>query len=227
MDYEKLASDVQSMDNAVKDIVTIATSVDNIVTDFANDENRQSEKGIIDFLNAPIGDKADVVMRKAMAAAMVIAKEKGLIQDVPTNAAELAAVVDEGLTRVKTEYMVGMDLISPEKAVEVLVDGAEARAITVIDMAFDSGAVNEIVTDGIVNLAGAIPYVGHVLRHAAELCKPIISAVVAKVEPSVREAITTGVHYVADTAKSIARTAIDTIKKNAWNMAKRLIPTFA
>lgn len=223
MDYEKLASDVQSMDNAVKDIVTIATSVDNIVTDFANDENRQSEKGIIDFLNAPIGDKADVVMRKAMAAAMVIAKEKGLIQDVPTNAAELAAVVDEGLTRVKTEYMVGMDLISPEKAVEVLVDGAEARAVTVIDMAFDSGAVNEFVTDGIVNLAGAIPYVGP----AAELCKPIISAVVAKVEPSVREAITTGVHYVADTAKSIARTAIDTIKKNAWNMAKRLIPTFA
>lgn len=220
MDYEKFADAAVVLDNSIRDNVVLKSFLVETSSAMMGDQSEETKQSIQDFLDAPIGDKKELITKKAVAAAMVLAKDKGLMP-APTSGAEIAAVVDEGLTRVKTAYQVGIGVINPEKAIDNIVDHAESRAIAVVDKAFDSGAVREYATEGLVRLAYAIPEIGPIVGPIAEYYKPIIKAVISKVEKPVKEFIKTGIHYVSTTAKNIARAAVEKVKTAAVSVAKK------
>lgn len=226
MNYEKFADAAVALDNSIRDNVALKSFIVEASSAMIGDQSEETRQSIQDFLDAPIGDKKELIMKKAVAAAMVLAKDKGLMP-APARGAEIAAVVDEGLTRAKVAYQVGIGVINPEKAIDTIVDHAESRAIAVVDKAFDSGAVREYATEGLVRLAYAIPEIGPIVGPIAENCKPIIKAVISKVEKPVKEFIKTGIHYVSTTAKNIARTAVEKAKTATISVAKKLVSWIA
>ena len=221
MDYEKFASTAVVIDNSIRDNVALKSLLVETSSAMIGDQSEETRQSIQDFLDAPTGDKKELIMKKAVAAAMVLAKDKGLMS-APAKGAEIAAVVDEGLTRVKAAYQVGIGLINPEKAIDTIVDHAESRAIAAVNQAFDSGAVREVATAGLVKLAYVIPKIGPIVGPIAEKYKPIIKTVISKVEKPVKEAIKTGIHYVSTTAKKIAHAAIEKVKTKVTTVAKKI-----
>lgn len=227
MDYEKFAETVQTIDNTIRDNAFLKTILAETAADMVEDESGETSQFVQDFLDAPLDDKKDVVMQKALSAAMVYAKDKGILTDLPDSGSEIAAIIDDSLTRVKTGYQVGLGILDPDVAVDVLVDHAESRVLAQVDQAFNSGMVNEAITEGIINAAYVVPYFGPVLGPSARLCKPIIKCVVAKAEPTVRNVIKTGIHKVSSTARSVAHSVVSSVKETARSLVSKFTSLFS
>ena len=219
MDYEKIAEVANNIDNAIKDNAALKSLIVEASSVMLNDQSNETRQSIQEFLDSPLEDKKEMVMKKAYAAAIVAAPERGLLP----NSSAIAAIVDEGLTRVKANYQVGIGILDPEVAIDHIVDHAESRAIAYVDNAFDSGMVREVAAEGIVKLAYMIPEMGPIIGPIAENYKPIIKSVIANVEEPVRTAIKTGMHVVATTAKKIAHAAVEKTKEYAVNITKKLV----
>lgn len=218
MNFEKLATIANAIDNTI-----VAKTYDNTIransvlksvlvetpAAILGDQTDETRPSIQDFLDSPMGDKKELIMKKAFAAATVVAQSQGLLQELPQTGSSIAALVDEGLTRVKTNYQVETGILDPEKAIGTIIDHAEARAVAFIDKAFESGKISKFVTECAVKLTYAIPEIGPIVGPIAEHCKPIIKGVVEKVKPYAQEAIKAGVHVMATTAKKVVHTAIE------------------
>lgn len=221
MDFEKLATAANVIDETIRENEALKSIIVETSTAMIGDQSDETRQSIQDFLDAPLGDKKELAMKKAVSAAMILAKEKEFLPDLPDTGAAIAAVVDEGLTRIKANYQVGIGLLDPELAIDHIVDHAESRAIAYVDQAFDSGTVREVATEGVIRFAYAIPEIGPIIGPIAENYKPIIKSVISKVEEPVKNAIKTGVHFVATTAKNMAHEAIEKAKSIAKNVAKK------
>ena len=226
MDYEKIAEDAKKSDNVVKDNVALKSVIVEASSMMMDDHSSETRRSIQEFLDAPLESKKDIAIKKAFAAAMVLAKDKGLI-NLPDNAGEIAAVIDEGLVRVKANYQVGAGILESEKAIDNIIDHAEARAIAYIDYAFDSGLVREFATEGVVRLAYSIPGIGPILGPIADNYRPIISNVISFVEEPVKSVIKTGIHLVSSYSKSAAHAVVEKAKSFAVNTAKKFVSWFA
>ena len=222
MDYEKIAEAAKNIDKVIRDNQALKSLIIEASSVVTGDQSQETRQSIQEFLDSPLGDKKEIVMEKAFAAAMVLAKERGLLPNLPESSHAIASIVDEGLTRVKANYQVGVGKLDPEKAIDHIVDHAESRAVTYVDAAFESGAISAVATEGVVKLAYAIPGIGPIVGPIAENYRPIIMSVIASVEQPVREAIKIGIHAVATTAKTIARKAIEVVKNVAKNIVSLL-----
>lgn len=223
MNYEKFASDANAIESAIKSNVTLKSVVADADYTVVEEGGEDVSPYVKNVLDTPWGDKKETVLKKAIAAAMVVAQANGEMADLPRSGAAIAAIVDEGLARVKAGYQVGIGKIYPDEAINYIVDRAEARAVTFVDKVFDSGMVSEVVTEGVVRLAYAIPEIGPIVGPIAENYKPIIKSVIRKVEQPVRNFIKDGIHTVANTAKK----AMDSIVKKATNTIKKIALLFA
>ena len=223
MDYEKIAEAANNIDKVIRENQALKSLIVEASSVVTGDQSQETRQSIQEFLDSPLGDKKEIVMEKAFAAAMVLAKERGLLPNLPESSHAIASIVDEGLTRVKANYQVGVGILDPEEAIDHIVDHAESRAIAFVDTAFESGIVREVATAGVVGLAYAIPEIGPIIGPIAENFSPIIKSVIASVEQPVREAIKTGIHVVATTAKTIAHKAIEGVKNVAKNIVSLLL----
>ncbi len=222
MDYEKIAEAVAGMNNNIKRNVALKSMFANAASLVFDDQSNEPNKLFEEFLDSPMGDGNESIMKKVFAAAMIFAKESGILSNLPSGGAEMAAVVDEGLVRVKANYQVGAGILDPEEAIDCIIDHAEARAIAFIDQAFDSGMVKEVVSNGIVAIAYAIPQIGPIIGPMVQDYQPVIDEVLNMVEPQAREAIKTGVRVVATTLKQVAHEAIEKAKELAVNLAEKI-----
>jgi hypothetical protein len=222
MDYEKIAAAANKIDKVIRENQALKSLIVETSSLVTGDQSQETRQSIQEFLDSPLGDKKEIAMEKAYAAAMVLAKERGLLPNLPESSHAIASIVDEGLTRVKANYQVGVGILDPEKAIDHIVDHAESRAIAYVDAVFEPGVISEVVTEGVVKLAYAIPEIGPIIGPIAENYRPIIKSVIASVEQPVREAIKIGIHAVATTAKTIARKAIEVVKNVAKNIVSLL-----
>lgn len=223
MDYEKIEEAAKNIDKVIRDNQALKSLIIEASSVVTGDQSQETRQSIQEFLDSPLGDKKEIVMKKAFAAAMVLAKERGLLPNLPESSHAIASIVDEGLTRVKANYQVGVGKLDPEEAIDHIVDHAESRAVTYVDAAFESGIVREVATAGVVRLAYAIPGIGPIIGPITENYRPIIKSVIACVEQPVREAIKTGIHVVATTAKTIAHKAVEGVK----SLAKKFVSLFS
>ena len=226
MDFEKIASCANTIDSAIRDNTALKSIIVDASTAMMDDDSYETRQSIQEFLDLPLGDKKDIAIKKAFAAAMVVAKERNIISDLPDSGAEIGAIVDEGWARAKTAYQVGIGLLDSEAAIDHIVDLGESRLLAAIDLAFDSGLVNQVATEAIVKAAYAIPGIGPIIGPTAEACKPIIQSTLKVVEKPIKQVIKTGIHTVATTAKSIAHNAIDTVKSYASSVFSKISSWF-
>lgn len=225
MDFEKFAAAASQIDNAIRTneaVKAVIVEASGIVT---GDESGETRKSVQEFLDAPLGDKKEMAMKKAYAAAVALAKDRGLLPDIPAAPSAIAAVVDEGLGRVKVAYNLAVGKITPEDAFDYVVDLAAARAKSYVDYAFDSGLVREAVALGATRLAYAIPYIGPVIGPAVQSYQPLIKSVVARVEKPAKALIKTGINAAANVAKAVGRKAVEKVKDTAsiaWSKVKSI-----
>lgn len=74
MNYEKIAETANNIDNVIREneaLKSLIVEASSVMLDDQSDETRQS---IQDFLDSPMDDKKDIVMKKAYSAAMVLTK---------------------------------------------------------------------------------------------------------------------------------------------------------
>lgn len=227
MGYEKIEEAAKNIDKVIRDNQALKSLIVEASSVVTGDQSQETRQSIQEFLDSPLGDKKEIVMEKAFAAAMILAKERGLLKNLPESSHAIASIVDEGLTRVKANYRVGAGILDPEKALDHIVDHAASRAVTYVDAAFESGIVREVATAGAVGLAYAIPGIGPIIGPIVTNYSPIIKSVIACVEQPVREAIKKGIHVVATTAKTIVHKAIEVAKNFAGKICEKFVSLFS
>ena len=140
-------------------------------------------KTVQEFLNLPMGDKKEVVLKKAFATAVTIAKDKGVLPFEVNSSEQIASLVDDGLTRMKVAYQTATGKMDAYQAVDALVDRVAVRAV------------------GIADRAALVPFVKASEKYIAPVAKAAVRAgvaVVAKVaKPILKKAV--------DTAKAIGK----------------------
>lgn len=222
MDFEKFAEAANRIDGAIRDNASLKSLIVEASSTAMGDTLGQTSKSVQEFLDAPLGDKKEMVMKKALAAAMIMAKERGILLDLPDTGAAIAATVDEGLTRIKTNYQVGTLELDPCDAIDAIIDHIQSRAIAFVDTALRSDEVHEAVSEGLVKLLHLVPEIGPIIGPMARQYKPVIKAVIKRVAEPVRNVITSGINAVSEYAKSAVRKVKETIVEYGKAWAKKL-----
>ena len=97
-------------------------------------------KCVKEFLDLPINDKKEAILKKLFATSIVIAKSKGLLPfEVPESPEAIASVIDEGLTQMKVAYKTATGELDSIEAIDVLVDRVAVRAVAIADKVIEKG----------------------------------------------------------------------------------------
>ena len=208
MNVERINTASKALIQAVTNNTTLQSvllegnvSIDN-VKQFA------SSKVLQEFLDAPVGSEKDTQVKKLMATAIHIANQNDCLPfQLPSfDPIEIAKLVDEGLTRVKVAYQSGCGMLDPIEVADVLIDKAAARVVALVDHAFESGMVNQALTQGSVALLTFIEVPN------AQAYAPIISNVISRVERPMQNFIKNGINYIAQSAKTVVRKVASSVK---------------
>lgn len=174
---------------------------------------------IKDFLNAPLGSDKDAQLKKIMAIAVTLAKQNDCLPvPLPSNEpVEIAKFADEALSRVKIAYQAATGILDPVEVADALIDSAATRVVAVTEYAFESGAINKVLTQGIVAVLTYFKVPN------AQAYASYISKFINKVEKPIKEKIIQGIIIIQNKAKVLARQVATSVK----NYLKNKIIAFA
>ena len=164
-------------------------------------------KCVKDFLDLPMNDKKEGILKKLFTTSIVITKEKGQLPfELPSTPIEIASAVDEGLTRLKVAYKTATDELDSIEATDALIDRAAVRAIAVADKIIEKGV--PVVLDKLcVALTKIYP--------PAITLVPIIKASERYITIGTKMAVRKGINTLAKIAKPVVRKTITTVKSVA------------
>lgn len=174
---------------------------------------------IKDFLNAPLGSDKDAQLKKIMAIAVTLAKQNDCLPvPLPSNEpVEIAKFADEALYRVKIAYQAATGILDPVEVADALIDSAATRVVAVTEYAFESGAINKVLTQGIVAVLTYFKVPN------AQAYASYISKFINKVEKPIKEKIIYGINLIQNKAKVLAQQIATSVK----NYLKNKIIAFA
>ncbi len=159
-------------------------------------------KVVKDFLELPMGDKKEVALKKAFATAVTIAKDKGVLPFEVNSSEQIATLVDDGLTRMKTAYQVATGKIDAYQAIDTLVDRLAIRIVGIADRVIEKGT--PLVVDKLCKAMSKHPYTMALV--------PFVKASEKYIAPVAKAAVRAGIAAVAKVAKPILNKAVDTVK---------------
>ena len=157
-------------------------------------------KTVQEFLNLPMGDKKEVVLKKAFATAVTIAKDKGVLPFEVNSSEQIASLVDDGLTRMKVAYQTATGQMDVYQAVDALVDRVAVRVVGIANRVIEKGT--PIVVDKLCKAMSKHPYTMALV--------PFVKAAEKYIAPVAKAAVRVGVAAVAKAAKPILKKAVDT-----------------
>lgn len=174
---------------------------------------------IKDFLNAPLGSDKEAQLKKIMAIAVTLAKQNDCLPvPLPSNEpVEIAKFADEALSRVKIAYQAATGILDPVEVADALIDSAATRVVAVTEYAFESGAINKVLTQGIVAVLTYFKVPN------AQAYASYISKFINKVEKPIKEKIIHGINLIQNKAKVLAQQIATSVK----NYLKNKIIAFA
>ena len=155
-----------------------------------------------EYLDLPVGDKKEVILKKAFATAVTIAKDKGVLPFEVNSSEQIASLVDDGLTRMKVAYQTATGKMDVYQAVDALVDRVAVRVVGIADRVIEKGT--PIVVDKLCKAMSKHPYTMALV--------PFVKAAEKYIAPVAEAAVRVGVAAVAKAAKPILKKAIDTAK---------------
>ena len=160
-------------------------------------------KIVNDYLESPLGDKSETMMKKAFAIAIIIANDKGKLPFPVTSPEQIAATVDEGLTRMKTAYLIATGEIDTDQAIEILVDRAAARATAFADRAIEIGV--PLLADTLCKVMSKHPATASLI--------PLVKVAEKYVTPMAKTAVQKGIKATAERTKSFLKNTVKEGKK--------------
>ena len=166
------------------------------------------------FLDLPINDPQESVLKKLFAKAIIVADEKGMLPFhlPPTMTAEsIASTIDESLTRIKTAYLTDEGQINPVKATETLVDHMAAKTMVAAENLVEAGMPK--LVDAACNMMVSDFPETVVLVH-------FIKAVEPKLTPIVKEAVKSGISYLGNMVKNVAKKSVSYVMEKAKQLTK-------
>lgn len=198
--------------------------------DFLNKEHPRFEQ----FLEQPVGSEEDLKAKKMMARVLLIAKERGYLPNEiqstlpvkqPTETEEQKAerieqtativsnTTEQAVDAVKEKYQVGNEIITLEEAAENAIDKA-AVAVTnfVTDKIIDKG-IDKVVNFGVKWVSTTFPPLAPVAIFAGKIIKQF--------KAPIRKFVKKGIEIVAETAKTVVKTAGEVIR-TGWEWVKSL-----
>lgn len=163
-------------------------------------------KVVQEFLDLPLHDKKEGILKKLFAATAVIAQKKGFLSEegIPNTPEDIASLVDEGLTRLKVAYQTGKGELEPEEAIDALIDQATVRAIAFTDALIEKEmpvAIDKLCTFMVKKYPKTAPLALWIKR-SEKVITHVTKQVVRK-----------GIQTMAKAAKPIVRTIVGKAKK--------------
>lgn len=172
-------------------------------------------KCVKEFLDLPINDKKEAILKKLFATSIVIAKSKGLLPfEVPESPEAIASVVDESLTQMKVAYKTATGELNSIEAVDVLVDRVAVRAVAIADKVIEKG-IPVILDKLCMVMTKVYPpaiTVVPVIKHAERYITVATKVVVRKGIRTLAQAAKPIVKQVATKVKSVARKMLNFLK---------------
>lgn len=168
-------------------------------------------KCVKEFLDLPINDKKEEILKKLFTTSIVIAKEKGLLSfDLPNTPIEIACAVDEGLTQLKVAYKTATGELDSIEATDALIDRAAVRAIAVAD---------KIIEKGVPVVLDKLCFALTKIYPPATIVVPIIKATERYITIGTKLALRKGINTLAQISKPIVQKAVAKVK----SVAKRVM----
>lgn len=172
-------------------------------------------KCVKEFLDLPINDKKEAILKKLFATSIVIAKSKGLLPfEVPESPEAIASVVDESLTQMKVAYKTATGELDSIEAVDVLIDHVAVRAVAIADKVIERGM--PVVLDKLCMVMTKVYppaiTVVPVIKHAERYITVATKVIVRKGIRTLAQAAKPIVKQVAAKAKSIATKVLNFLK---------------
>ena len=172
-------------------------------------------KCVKEFLDLPINDKKEAILKKLFATSIVIAKSKGLLPfEVPESPEAIASVVDESLTQMKVAYKTATGELDSIEAVDVLIDHVAVRAVAIADKVIERGM--PVVLDKLCMVMTKVYppaiTVVPVIKHAERYITVATKEVVRKGTRTLAQAAKSIVKQVATKVKSVARKVLNFLK---------------
>lgn len=164
-------------------------------------------KSITEFLDLPVNDKKETVLKKLFTASVIAAKSKGVLAfEIPDSPAAIASAIDEGLTQMKVAYKTATGELDSIEATDILIDRLVARVTAILDRALEKGV--PVILDRICTaMVQAYPTTATVV--------PIIKNAERYITAGVKKAVAKGINTLARIAKPVVQSIIATAKRTA------------
>lgn len=174
------------------------------------DENHKEIKAVKDYFETKLDSPTDKTFKKAVSTATVIAQKNDLLPGTfkDKTPAEIAMVVDRGVTAAKLAYKLGKGEMAPIDVVEYTIDR-------------NTAALNSAIVTTCTKVGGAVgekvgAFIGSVFGPAGTVVGGAIGKVVGKVAGYlVGKFITEGMKKAANAVKSFASKAWEVVKSAA------------
>jgi len=159
----------------------------------------------------------DLALPEARKRKEIIAKAiiKGINEGViaPMRPEEIAALIDEGLTRIIVARQVGDDVIETIEAMDVLIDHAAARVVTIADgliTKVENGLLqkSDVIADTIVDRGATALKVVASAFPPTRVLVPFIDTAAQYIKPAARVIVKKGISLVANVARTVVKKAV-------------------
>lgn len=162
---------------------------------------------ISEFLDLPVNDKKETVLKKLLAASAIVAKSKGVLPvEIPDSPTAIASAVEVGLNQMKVAYKTAVGELDSIEAADILIDNMAARSVTVADKILEKGV--PIVLDRLcVAMVQAYP--------ATAAIVPIIKNTEKHITAGVKRIMAKGTATLTKIAKPIVQNLMATAKRTA------------
>ena len=171
-------------------------------------------KCVKEFLDLPINDKKEAILKKLFATSIVIAKSKGLLPfEVPESPEAIASVVDESLTQMKVAYNTATGELDSIEAVDVLVDRVAVRAVAIAD---------KVIEKGIPVILDKLCMVMTKVCPPAKAVVPVIKRAERYITVATKEVVRKGIRTLAQAAKPIVKQVAAKVKSIATKVLNLL-----
>lgn len=171
-------------------------------------------KCVKEFLDLPINDKKEAILKKLFATSIVIAKSKGLLPfEVPESPEAIASVVDESLTQMKVAYKTATGELDSIEAVDVLIDHVAVRAVAIADKVIERGM--PVVLDKLCMVMTKV-------YPPAKAVVPVIKRAERYITVATKEVVRKGIRTLAQAAKPIVKQVAAKVKSIATKVLNLL-----
>lgn len=177
----------------------------------------RESKFVEEFLQTPLNNKTEEILKKIFATSVIVAKDKEKIPlSISKNPIEIASAIDQGLTSTKIAYKTAIGELDSVEAMDSMVDRVAVRVTAVTDKIIEKGV--PFVTKKVFDVAKSV-------CPPVKILEPVVKKVSEYTTEFTKKAVRKGVQMLADVVKPIVK-KVDAVLKTVKSTAKKIFSFF-